>query len=77
MVIFASIFYLNFQEKTMQWGVNAITCYINACRSLIDVETRHLIARLFILLSMDDASSTLAQVFEKLSATTETRCKPA
>ena len=57
----------------MQWGVNAMTCYMNACRSLGDVETRHLIARMFILLAMDDYQSTIAQVFEKLSANTESR----
>ncbi len=55
------------------WGMNTVTCYMNACRSYTEPEARKLVARVLVLFAMDDRAGSLASIFEKLSASTETR----
>ena len=55
----------------MQWGVNAVTCFLNAARSLSELQSRKLLARIFSLFSMDDSSAGIRSAFEKLAPALE------
>ena len=55
------------------WGVNAVTCFMNACRSYPELDARKLIARLFVMLAMDDRAGSIGAAFEKLAPSTDAR----
>ena len=46
-------------------GVNAITCYLHACRHQNESKSRKYLAKVLWLLTYDDEKSTLAEAVDK------------
>lgn len=53
------------REKQMLLGVNAMTCYLHACRHQSESKTRKYIAKVLWLLSFDNSTNTLLAIMDK------------
>ncbi|EDW01948.1 GH20167 [Drosophila grimshawi] len=53
------------REKQISIGVNALICYLHACRNQNESKTRKYIAKVLWFLSYDNSSDTLISTFEK------------
>lgn len=55
----------NFAARQMNFGVSAMTCYLEACKHLPEPKARKYIAKILWLLSFDDERAQLAELINK------------
>lgn len=54
-----------FQERSVQVGVNAITCFLHACRHQNESKSRKYLAKVIWLLTFDEEKMSLAEAVDK------------
>ncbi|XP_013100353.2 transcription-associated protein 1 [Stomoxys calcitrans] len=57
--------HLFIRDKQISHGVNALTCYLHACRHQSESKTRKYLAKVLWFLSYDNATNTLMNTLEK------------
>lgn len=61
------------ETNAREWAKSAMTCYLNACRSLTDDEqAKRMIARALLLLTNDDGTGEVGLTFNRLAELIDT-----